>query len=85
VKRNPRTAWRQYGDQVMVITPDDRRVHQLNETASFLWNAVGEGEVEAPHLCEQLVKHFEVDPGRAKKDVTRFVNKMVGISVFEEA
>ncbi|MFH0920177.1 MAG: PqqD family protein [Fibrobacterota bacterium] len=84
MKRNPRTAWRQYGETVLVITPDDRKVHELNETASFLWNAVGEGGTSPANLCEGLVKSYEVEPGQAKKDVSKFVKLMVQKAILEK-
>ena len=36
IRRNPRTAWRVYEDATLVITPDDRTIHELNETGTAI-------------------------------------------------
>ena len=75
--RNPRTAWREYDGQVMVITPDDSKLHTLNESGSFLWKSLGEDGDTQDGLVAKLLEEFEVTQEEAKKDTKAFLKLMV--------
>jgi hypothetical protein len=78
IRRNPRTAWREYDGIALVITPDDRMVHQLNETGAFLWRTLGTGSMSIDALADALVREFDIKSVSAREDVCRWVETSCG-------
>jgi hypothetical protein len=62
--RNPLLAWRMIEGEVVVISPEDSSVHELNETASFIWNALN-GERTSAEIAALLSKEYDVVPEEA--------------------
>lgn len=75
--RNTRTASRTFDGIVMVITPDDRRIHKLNETASFIWSLLNKGESTAEQLAEKLADEFDCSDKTAVGDVKATLDGML--------
>jgi hypothetical protein len=73
LKRNPRTAWREYGDQLVVITTDDTMVHTLNTTAAFIWKAIGKRGMYRERLEEIVREEFDVAEERMQKEIDTFI------------
>ncbi len=66
---NPILAWREIAGEVVIISPEDSVVHELNATASFLWKQMQCGRSVA-ELAEILAEEFDVDPKTARADTT---------------
>jgi hypothetical protein len=62
--RNPLLAWRMIEGEVVVISPEDSSVHELNETASFIWNAMN-GERTSAEIAALLHEEYDVAPEEA--------------------
>jgi hypothetical protein len=80
-KRSPRIAWRQYEEETLVITPDDRKVHKLNATGSFLWNEIGEEGADERKLLSRMSASFEADEKTLKADIKGFLKDLTGKGV----
>jgi len=78
VKRNPRTASRQYEENTLVITPDDRQVHTLNATGTFLWNAIGEQGAEKDALLRKMAEAFDAPEETLRQDMDAFISELEG-------
>jgi Coenzyme PQQ synthesis protein D (PqqD) len=59
--RNPLLAWRMIEGEVVVISPEDSSVHELNDTASFIWNAMN-GERTSAEIAALLSEEYDVLP-----------------------
>ncbi|MGH9775233.1 MAG: PqqD family protein [Candidatus Acidiferrales bacterium] len=59
--RNPSLAWRAIEREIMIISPEDSHVHELNETASFIWNLL-DGERTTTEIAELMCKEYDVSP-----------------------
>lgn len=77
ITRNPRTAFRRYDGVTLVITPDDRRVHRLNPTGSFLWDKVGETGMTLQALAQAMEQEYDAPLPRIKTDLALFVRELV--------
>lgn len=55
----------------------------LNDTAAYLWKAVGNEEFDAQKLCDLLLAKFNVDPERAMADAQAVVDKWIEVEVVE--
>lgn len=64
---NPQLAWREIEGRVVVISPADSVVHELNETASFIWKHADRGH-NVSEIAQLLTDEFRVDAAQAKSD-----------------
>lgn len=66
------------GENVLVSETVDsvnfNSVVALNETASYLWKEVGDGEFSVDDLARLLIKEYEVDANMAKADAEELVD-----------
>ncbi len=70
--RNPLLAWRAIEGEVVIISPEDSLVHELNETASFVWN-VTNGERTSMEIAELLAREYDVPPEVALDDTKELI------------
>ena len=76
IKKNPRTAWRKYDENALLITPDDSKIHKLNETATFIWEMLQDKTLSINEIAQEIVNEFEVSIEIAEKDIKNIINKM---------
>ena len=71
-ERNPKLAWREIDGEAVIISPEDRHVHELNETASLIWtNADGKHSVD--QIAGIIATRYEVELLEAKADVDELI------------
>jgi predicted RNase H-related nuclease YkuK (DUF458 family) len=58
ITRNPKLAWREVDGAMVIISPEDSQVHELNETASLFWKHA-EGKT-LDELVERIAAEYEV-------------------------
>jgi len=68
--RNPRLAWREIGGEIVIISPDDSQVHELNETASVVWKQA-DGTKSWEEIAARVAAEFDVELGEAREDVAQ--------------
>jgi hypothetical protein len=82
--RNPHLAWRQIEGEIVIISPEDSQVHELNETAAFVWmHADGTSSVE--EIADALTTEFEVAREAARADISELVGQLAGKRLFLSA
>lgn len=75
-RRNPQTAGRIIDGQAFVVTPDDNKLHTLNDAATLLWTLAAQGASVAA-AAALLCQEFEVDPGTAQVDAAACLDDLV--------
>jgi hypothetical protein len=75
-RRNPQIAARVIDGQAFVVTPDDNRLHTLNETATCLWRLSQTG-MTADAAATALTEEFEIDLETARRDAERCLEDLV--------
>lgn len=71
-ERNSKLAWREIDGEAVIISPEDSRVHELNETASLIWtNADGKHSVD--EIAGVIAARYEVELLEAKADVEELI------------
>jgi len=83
IKRNSRTAFREYDGTTLIITSDDRMVHKLNETGTFIWNHLGETEQSQDEIISMLQKEYEVSAEQALSEVGIFIDNALKTGIIE--
>ncbi|MFY9532325.1 MAG: PqqD family protein [Candidatus Acidiferrales bacterium] len=71
--QNPNLAWREIDGEVVIISPEDSLVHELNATASFLWKQLN-GRRSVKELAGMLAREFEVDLETARADISELMS-----------
>ena len=70
--RTDDVAWRQFGEEVILLDLRSSTYLAANPTASILWRLLEEGTTEAA-LVDALRQEFDVDEARARADVEHFL------------
>jgi hypothetical protein len=72
---NPLLAWREIEDSVVIISPEDSVVHELNDTASFIWKQFN-GNHTLREIAARLVEEYEIDTATALADIERLATAL---------
>jgi len=75
-RRNPQTAGRIIDGQAFVVTPDDNKLHTLNDAATMLWALAAQG-ASIDDAAVLLCKEFEVDAETAQVDASACFDDLV--------
>ena len=75
--RNPSAAWTTVDGDVVIISPEDSVLHELNATASFIWKQAT-GERTGRAIAEMLASEYEVAPETALTDTEELIAHLIG-------
>lgn len=73
--QSPRTAWRVYDGEAVVLWPDDSTLNTLNAVGTLIWESA-DGKSPVSAIVARICEEFDVDPERAKQDTMAFVAKL---------
>ena len=74
-QQHPNAAWREVEGEVVIISPEDSVLHELNETASFIWKHAT-GERTAEEIAGRVAGEYDVDSETALHDTCELVNHL---------
>jgi hypothetical protein len=74
-ERNPKLAWREIDGEIVIISPEDSQVHELNETASLIWK-YSDGIRSCREIAAELAAEFDVSLEVARDDVAQLVKAL---------
>ena len=67
-KRRSDLNHRTINGETLILNREEKRLHQLNPTASFIWDCCdGNSNIDA--IIDRLTRAYEVDASTARKDV----------------
>jgi methyltransferase-like protein len=66
--------------EMVVMDKESEQIHQLNQTASFIWQRC-DGEHERQQIAEELAEAFDVDAETAQQDVADTLEKLEEIGL----
>jgi hypothetical protein len=69
---NPLLAWREIEGEVVIISPEDSLLHELNSTASFCWKHL-DGERDLEEIAQLIAAEYDVTPEQALLDTWELV------------
>lgn len=75
-KHAAHAAWRKVGDETIILDLNSSVYYSLNETGSFVWEQLGNGEA-LPDVAEALTDEFEISADKAEKDAAELVDSLV--------
>jgi hypothetical protein len=74
--RSPFLAWRIIEGEAVVISPQERELHNLNEVATDIWR-MADGSRTLRQITQELSQTYEIAPEEALPDVLAFAQEMV--------
>jgi coenzyme PQQ synthesis protein D (PqqD) len=75
VMQSPRTAWRVYDGEAVILWPDDSTLNTLNPVGTLIWEAA-DGQRPLSAIVARICEEFDVDPERAEQDTMAFIAKL---------
>lgn len=75
-RRNPLIAGRVIDGLAFVVTPEDNKLHTLNEAATHLWNRALAG-LSADDAAAALCEEYEIDDITARRDAEACLDDLV--------
>jgi|ERR1051326_342821 hypothetical protein len=72
---DPRTAWRVYDGQAVLVSPHDSTLHTLNEVGTVIW-AAADGRTSARAIAARVSERFDVDAVTAERDTVMFIDEL---------
>lgn len=75
LKKETLTPWQEMEGRALVITPQKSAVHELNDTATFVWKKIN-GQTTARAIIVDLCEDFDVNPEEAQNDVLPLIREM---------
>lgn len=79
-KRRTEFEERTVEGEMVVVDPESEKIHQLNETASFIWQRC-DGNHDRQQIVDDLATAFEVDAETAAQDVANVLGKLEEIGL----
>jgi hypothetical protein len=74
-KRRSDLNYRRINGETLILNREEKRLHQLNPTASFIWDCC-DGNAHVTAIIDRLTLAYEVDAGTARKDVETVLLKL---------
>jgi len=73
--RSKQVAARMLGGEMMIMSPTDASLFNLNDVGSAIWNAA-DGRTSLDEIVARLCDEFEVTPEAARHDAETFVEEL---------
>jgi len=73
--RNPQLAWREIDGEIVIISPEDSQVHELNETAALVWK-LADGAQTVEEIAAEIAAQFDVSNESAQRDVAELITQL---------
>jgi Coenzyme PQQ synthesis protein D (PqqD) len=82
-KRRSDLNYRTINGETLILNREEKRLHQLNPTASFIWDCC-DGNATIAAIIDRLTRAYEVDASTARKDVETVLLNLRSSSLLEE-
>lgn len=75
--RTQNLPWRQIDGRAVIVQPARGRVHDLNPTATLLWERA-DGKASLDEIARAMSENFEVEFAEARADAREFYSALEG-------
>lgn len=75
VVRDEKTASRILAGEAVILTPEDSKIHSLNDVGSRVWELLADKPTVGAIVAD-ICEGFEVDEATARQDVTAFLETL---------
>ena len=81
-KRRSDLNYRTINGETLILNRQEKRLHQLNPTASFIWDCC-DGNSNIAAIIDRLIRAYEVDAVTARKDVEQVLSNLQSSNLLE--
>ncbi len=81
--RSEALAWRQVGNEVLLLDTKSAQYMSVNPTGSLLWLLIAQG-CSVSELTDALARHFSLSTEQAAKDTLTFLSSLRELGLLEE-
>jgi hypothetical protein len=74
-RKNPILAWREIEGEIVIVSPNDSVLHELNETGSFVWKQL-DGCRPAAEIAAGLAAEYDVQVEVALRDIETLLEEL---------
>ena len=74
-QKNPILAWREIDGEIVIVSPNDSVLHELNETGSFVWKQL-DGRRPAAEIAAGLAAEYDVRLEDALRDIETLLGEL---------
>lgn len=74
-RKNPILAWREIDGEIVIVSPSDSVLHELNETGSFVWKQL-DGRRPAAEIASSLAAEYDVRAEDALRDTEMLLDEL---------
>lgn len=75
-KPSPRIAWRKVEDEAVLLNLDTSVYYSLNPVGCRVWELI-EKKKDIPAIVAAIRSEYDVDEGRARKDVEKLLQSLL--------
>ena len=73
--QSPRTAWRIYDGEAVILCPDSSTLNTLNAVGTLIWESA-DGKTPTSAIVARICEEFDVDPEQAERDTMASIAKL---------
>jgi hypothetical protein len=77
VARSKQVAARMLGGEMMIMSPRDTTLFNLNDVGSIIWESA-DGKTPLDEIVARLCLEFDVTPEVARQDAESFIQELAG-------
>lgn len=82
IKRNENAVWRVIDGDVVLLIPEEATLHSLTGCGNRVWELM-EDETSVADIVDQICAEYEVEPQRARDEITEFIQQLIGMKLVE--
>jgi DNA-binding ferritin-like protein len=80
---NSNIVWRKIGDTIFIIDPLNEKIHELNETASIIFEMIIKNR-KIDEIEKKILKEYDVDEKECRKDISYIISELKDKGVISE-
>ena len=73
IKRNSGILFKKIGNEVAIVSPDNKRLYILNDVSAFIWHMTDK-EKDIDTIKEAIISEYDTRGSNVKKDLQDFLN-----------
>ena len=82
IARSKQVAARMLGGEMMIMSPRDTTLFNLNDVGSVIWQSA-DGQTPLDEIVARLCAEFDVAPEVARQDAEAFVQELAGHGIMQ--
>ncbi|SRR5579871_2641774 len=82
IARSKQVAARMLGGEMMIMSPRDTTLFNLNDVGSVIWQSA-DGQTPLDAIVAKLCAEFDVTPEIARQDADAFIQEMAGHGIMQ--